>query len=333
MAHITYLEVVAAANALIGEGAKPSIKAVRLKLKTGSPNTIQKFLTEWKATLSKPATAAPQLSAALTKAFAEEITLTAAKSRAEVEDQLVESEAAIADLAEAGELLEAERDMLTEKVEALIHERDTIAGQAAQQAIELATQAERITREQQAAESARIELAKVQIKTDDLKEKTGDQTMEIERLRATLDAQSAGRIAAEQTSAVQAARLESAADRVSKAEARVELLEVQCKDLGGELKIASIKSHEQQAEITATIRELSIAIRRADEASSAASWSDDVAIRANEVAAELQARMATMQQLLSDAQSAAKRADQEAAELREQLATRQHFADDAAMAA
>ena len=47
---ITFEQVAAVADALAGEGQQPTIRAVREKLgDTGSPNTIHKHLTAWRA--------------------------------------------------------------------------------------------------------------------------------------------------------------------------------------------------------------------------------------------------------------------------------------------
>ncbi|WP_246221825.1 DNA-binding protein, partial [Marichromatium bheemlicum] len=46
---ITYKEVAAAAEALTEQGETPSIKRVRDHLGTGSPNTIHRHLSAWRA--------------------------------------------------------------------------------------------------------------------------------------------------------------------------------------------------------------------------------------------------------------------------------------------
>jgi colicin import membrane protein len=95
----------------------------------------------------------------LAAALANEIERAAAAARAEVESRLVQTQSEAADLSAAGEALEAERDELVEQVVALTTERDTLAGKAQQQAVDLAEAQQRIEREQQAAESARVEVA------------------------------------------------------------------------------------------------------------------------------------------------------------------------------
>ncbi|WP_343878783.1 DNA-binding protein, partial [Cupriavidus pauculus] len=45
---ITFEQVAAAADALVGEGQQPTIRAIRERLGTGSPNTVHKHLTAWR---------------------------------------------------------------------------------------------------------------------------------------------------------------------------------------------------------------------------------------------------------------------------------------------
>lgn len=206
---ISFEQVAAVADALAGEGQQPTIRAVREKLgDTGSPNTIHRHLSAWREARPVAAAAAPELPQALTAAIAAEIERAAAQARGEIEGRLVQAQAEAAELAAAGEAIEVERDALAEQVADLTRERDTLAGKAEQQASDLVDQAQRIEREQQAAESARVELATARLKIEAQAERQTDQAAEIERLRAALEASQQARTAAEQQAAVLAAKLE-----------------------------------------------------------------------------------------------------------------------------
>jgi colicin import membrane protein len=92
----------------VGEGQQPTIRAVREKLgDTGSPNTIHKHLTAWREARPVAAAAAPELPQALTAAIAAEIERAASQARGEIEGRLVQAQAEAAELAAAGEALEA----------------------------------------------------------------------------------------------------------------------------------------------------------------------------------------------------------------------------------
>ncbi len=96
---ITFEQVAAAADALVGEGQQPTIRAIRERLGTGSPNTVQKHLTAWREARPVAAAAAPELPQALTAAIAAEIERAAAQARAEIEGRLVQAQGEAAELA------------------------------------------------------------------------------------------------------------------------------------------------------------------------------------------------------------------------------------------
>ena len=221
---ITFEQVAAAADALVGEGQQPTIRAIRERLGTGSPNTVHKHLTAWREARPVAAAVAPELPQALTAAIAAEIERAAVQARAEIEGRLVQAQGEAAELAAAGEVIESERNGLAEQVAELTRERDTLAGKAEQQAADLADQAQRIEREQQAAESARVELATARLKIETQAERQTEQAAEIERLRAALEVSQQARTAAEQQAAVLVAKLEGmTAQLAQQAEAHAEV--------------------------------------------------------------------------------------------------------------
>lgn len=240
---ISYEQVAAAADALVGVGQAPTIKAVRERLgNTGSPNTIHRHLSVWREARPQVTAVVSELPANLAAAIAAEIERATAQARAEVEGRLAQAQAEAVELAATGETLEVERDALVEQVAALTRERDTLAGKAAQQAADIEVQAQRIEREQQAAESARVELATARLKIEAQIEKQTEQGAEIERLRVALEADRQTRQAAEQNAAVLAAKLEAMAERATKAEARTELAEGEAKQAAQELNSARIET-------------------------------------------------------------------------------------------
>ena len=50
MAGVTAEQVIAAAEAIAAQGDRPSVRAIRDRLETGSFNTIQRYLSEWRET-------------------------------------------------------------------------------------------------------------------------------------------------------------------------------------------------------------------------------------------------------------------------------------------
>jgi chromosome segregation ATPase len=233
--------------------------------------------------------AAPELPASLTASIAAEIEKAAASARAEVETKLVQSQQEAAELADAGESLETERDELLEQVAELTTERDTLAGKADQQAADIKAQVERIEREQQAAEAARVDLAKAQLKIEASAERLGEQAAEIERLRVALDSESKARITSEQQAAVLSAKLESMTDRATKAETRTELAEKQSQQNAQELNSARNQVQAQQIALDTAAREIEDVRRQIKDVRGEAK-------KAGEEAAELRGKLATVVQ-------------------------------------
>lgn len=204
---ITFEQVAAAADALLGAGKQATIQAVRESLGTGSPNTVHRHLTAWRAARPQAAAAAFELPAGLVNALGAELIRAGAQGRSEVEEQLVQAQAEAAQLAGIGEDLEEKLDVLSDQVASLTTERDGATATATERALEIERQVQTIQREQQAAESARVELAKAQLKIEAGVERAQDLTTEIQRLRTALEAAQLGRQAAEQAAAVSAAQL------------------------------------------------------------------------------------------------------------------------------
>lgn len=224
---ISFEQVCAAATALAGEGLQPTIKAVRERLGSGSPNTIHEHLKRWRDVHPSTTMAAPELPQALTAAIAAAIEHAAMQARQEIEERLAQANAESDELTAYGSALESERDELAEKLVAMTRERDMEIGRAQQQATELVSAQQRIEIEQKAAEAARVELAKARLIEQAQSERRAEQFAEIERLRGALAEAQKGRAVAEQQAAVLVAKLEAMAERARSAEARANLLEKQ----------------------------------------------------------------------------------------------------------
>ena len=218
---VTFEEVQAAADALVGRGEAATIKAVRESLGSGSPNTIHRHLTAWRAARPNgPSGAGPDLPPALARAIGAEIARAAAEARAEAEAKLAQAQAEAAELAAAGEALEAERDGRAARLAEADRERDKAEATAAERQAEVERQAREIERERTAAEQARIEAAQGRHRLETHEARVTWQGGEINRLQGILEGESKARVAAERQAAVLAAKLEAATDRAAQAEAR-----------------------------------------------------------------------------------------------------------------
>jgi chromosome segregation ATPase len=263
---ITYEQVAAVADSMAGAGQQPTIKGVRERLGTGSPNTVHAHLTAWRAARPVAVVAAPTLPASLMAAIGAEISQAAARARAEVEGELVHSQAEAAELSAAGGVLEEQLGDLTEQLGEVGAERDEAVTLAAERAAEIGRLAEQVEREQRSAEGARVELAKAALRLEGLAERQAAQAAEVVRLTAALDEQRQARAAAEQAGAVLAARLEAASERAARAEAAEQAGQRDAGRVRDELAQARLQVQAQQIALDTAARDREAAQRAADEA-------------------------------------------------------------------
>jgi len=141
---ISFAKVAEAAEALVVAGKKPTLRALRDSLGTGSMGTIQQHLAAWSAQQPQVPPVERELSANLKRALFAELAAHAEKATAELTDKLLLAEAdrdAIAaeaihtesTLAILQSSFAAEREMvssLTSQVEALQSRLDTLQKQA-----------------------------------------------------------------------------------------------------------------------------------------------------------------------------------------------------------
>jgi chromosome segregation ATPase len=195
---VTFDEVTAAAISLQNDGKRVTIEAVRDFLGTGSPNTIHKHLTVWRASHAKPAEAPkadiPESIVAALGSWAQQF---AEEASAGVRDDLAQSESDMESLLESGEQLEAERDELLAQVASVTTARD----QALATATERGEEIERLTVElrnaRQVAMDALVGKAKDQLAIEGKDGQLANLRLQIERNVAASAAESDARLAAE----------------------------------------------------------------------------------------------------------------------------------------
>jgi len=222
---ITYQEVSAAADSLIAEGDNPTIQKIRAKLGTGSPNTIHRHLTTWRAAAPVKERKAPELPAELQAALVQEFERQAAEVRAELENKLIEAQTEASELAETGEQLETDMNELRELNQSISDESQRLEALAEERAKEIRKLEAELAKERDAAEKVRVQLAKALNKTEIQAERITTQEDRISTLKADLEEATHAKIKAQQTSAVCEAKLESAQREIDQQIMRVEQLE------------------------------------------------------------------------------------------------------------
>ena len=209
-ATITPEQVYAVADAIKANGERPTLRAVREQIGGGSMGTIARILQQWKAGQGREIGTEITIPPALQKALMEFVSTATTAARAPLEAELADQQQTAADLAAENERqTETIRD-LSAQIEAVTADKAGIEGKATQLAADLATAREEIARERQAAESARVELAKAQLRLEGLPRLEA----EITALRAERDRERQGRVQAEQEAAVLTARVTDLRERL-----------------------------------------------------------------------------------------------------------------------
>ena len=175
---ITFEQVSAAIDELIAAGANPTIQGVRDILGTGSPNTIHRHLTAWRAAAPVAERKSIDLPHELKAALVAELERQAAAARAEVEKDLANTKEEAATLAETGEVLEAQNADLLEEIETVKAENEKMQIISKERDAEIQKLRAELAQERHSAEALRVELAKEQLKT----ERLAAEEMELKKL-------------------------------------------------------------------------------------------------------------------------------------------------------
>lgn len=215
-ASINYDQVAAIADAIKASGGKPNPRLIRERHGSGSLGTIHKLFQQWEAGQSRQIEASLALPPALQRAILDFMAQELATARAELESKLLDAQQAANDLAAENERQGNHIEVLETEVEDLQGEKATLAGRVAQLETDLASARDEAARERQAAEAARTELAKAQLRLEAMPilEK------ENERLQAALDAERTARTNAERQAAAAEAKAAGLTDRLADAQER-----------------------------------------------------------------------------------------------------------------
>ena len=241
-ATITPEQVHAIADAIKAEGGKPTLRAVRERLGSGSMGTIATLLQQWKAGQERQTATSLVLPSSLQRVILEFMAGELSAARAPLEAELAEQQQTAADLAAENERQAGTIEGQAGALEALAAEKATAEGKAEQLAADLAGAKDEAIRERQAAEQARTELAKAMLRLEAMPRLEEDLAV----IRAELAKERQGRIDAELQAAVLAAQKTDLESRLADARKDAERADQQ-------LQKAQARA-EQQAEALADAR-------------------------------------------------------------------------------
>lgn len=259
MALVTFENVAAAAEALVAEGGKASVRAVIAALGGGSPNAVLPLLNEWKA--GRPLVRASDiaLDPRIAGLIAEQIGTASAQAAKMAEEKAADVQADAEAVAEAGRAAEARAEQLEQALEvanaevvaksrdldnlALERERDAEVAQEKISTLQIQLQGER-----ERAEQAVQTVAKDEVRLQAIPKLEAD----VQRLTQF-----------EQQSAVLTARLEDAHDLIEDLKQRLAAAEKAASDareaaakVAREAEQARIGEQSAQAKLESTAREL-----------------------------------------------------------------------------
>ena len=228
---ITYNEVVAKIDEIIGSGDEPTIQKIRDLLGTGSPNTIHRHLVSWRQSRPVEQRKAPELPIDLQLALVKEIERQASEARAEIEKELVDTQKESDLLSKAGEELEETNAILEEENNSLLSERERLSALCDERHNELESLKKDLEREREAAEKARIQSAQSLNKIESLEEKITTLDKQLMNALAELKDTKNNLISCEKSSAVLESNLDNEKNISNDLRERLKLFEIKINDL------------------------------------------------------------------------------------------------------
>lgn len=259
-ASVTAEQVAAVADALKNESKKPTARLVRERLgNTGSMGTITNLLQRWKAGQERENVSALSLPPALQRAVLDFMDQELAAARLPLETEMSDLKDSLGELATENQAQEKAIDGLRDQLDRLSAEKASAEGKATQLMADLASAREDATGERQAAEQARTELVKAQLRLEAMARLEAD----LSALRAELAKERQARIAAEQSTAVLAAQKvdlegrltdakleqERLRERLTKAQTRMDQLSETLADTRIKLLTADAREHDMSKQV------------------------------------------------------------------------------------
>lgn len=304
-ASVTYEQVATVCNKIAAEGGTPGSRNVREVLGSGSLGTLLKYINQWKGGQERQSQAIddtpdPSVVRAISNQIADRVQAATAEATARLVELQSETNNLIADAERQDALIEAQAEILA----TLQGEKATLAGRLAQVESDLARCAKDVSNERQAAEAARTDLAKAQLRLEAMPRLEA----ELLAIRAELAAERQSRVNAEQSAAVVAARLEASERRAREIEAERQKTEAQLVDVVQQreeaLKRATIAAEALGNERVEHAKALDSARRQAvEEYRSKVEWQQEaelLAQRHQELAGERELRIPRNQKAMDE---------------------------------
>lgn len=247
---ITFEQVATIADSLASQGSKPTSRAVREILGTGSMATILKHLQQWGGSQQRQSqviddTLDPAVLRAISNHIADKVQSATAAATAQLADQQAETETLIIE----NERQAAELEALTTAISTLQDQHNKQTGIVEQLTAEANRIVNELAAERQAAETARIALAKAELRLEAVPRIEA----EIDRVRKELEAAQKQAAELHESAAVATAKLESSMLQRQESDTQIADLKTTLKQIQEQFAAEQDKNKNIAADHAATL--------------------------------------------------------------------------------
>ena len=275
-ATISQEEVNAVADTIRASGMRPTARAVREELGRGSMATVLRLLQNWQTGQGQAPETPVVLPTALQRLLSDFIAQEVASAKLTVEQELVSAQQAQRDLIAESEAQAADIESLQQLFETLKDTHRQLQGRSTQLTTDLEEARRAAEAQRQAAETARNEIAKLQLRIEGIPRIEAELTKQKEELEAERKA----RVAAEQAAAVSAAKLEQSQVSVEDLKSRLTRTETDLRE-----------AHQEAGKLRSQVSNLQGAL---DSTSKELAQTKEEARRAETAATELKGQLALL---------------------------------------
>ena len=285
---ITFEQVAAVAESIKTQGGKATMRNVREALGSGSMATILKFLQQWQGgqlrqNQSIDDTLDPSIARAISNQLASKVQEATANANALLADLQIETDTLIAE----NERQATDMELQITELSAMQEQHAALAGRTQQLETDANRTAAALIAERQAAESARVELAKAELRLEAVPRIEA----EIEKVRAELMESRAQSASLHEAAAVATAKLESEISQRKSIETHLaEAVKQREESSNRALTTAEALGNERATSQAAQAR-LEAAVRDLDTATESTNQARAEAKKAGEQAAELRGQL------------------------------------------
>ncbi len=203
---VTQEQVSAAADSIKANGGHPTNRAIRDQLGVGSSTTILKFLRVWQGgQVRKSQVVEDVVDIAIIKAISNQIARCIQEATSAATSQIADLQAAIADIISENERQITELEMQAAELSLIQDQCSSYAGRVQQLELEAGRQLTELYKEREAAETARVALAKSELRL----EAVPRIEIELTQVREELQSERAKAAQQHEAAAVAVARLEA----------------------------------------------------------------------------------------------------------------------------